>query len=92
MVIEWREREHEGANNEALDHPDMVNALRECGLLKYFCISSMISETSLLQLLIGYWDPDRSLFMVDDEPLPLEVEDIYFLIGLSRQGQEANLR
>ena len=29
--------------------------------------------------------------MVDDEPLPLEVEDIYFLTGLSRWGQEANL-
>ena len=51
----------------------------------------MRSETSLLQLLIRYWDPDRLLFMVDDEPLPLEVEDIYFLTGLSRQGREANL-
>ena len=25
--------------------------------------------------------------MVDDEPLPLEVEDIYFLTGLSHQGR-----
>ena len=70
MVIEWREREHEGADNEALEHPDMVDALRQCGLLKYFHISSMRSETSLLQLLVGYWDPNRSLFRVDDEPLP----------------------
>ena len=53
MVIEWREREHEGADNEALNHPDIVNALRQCGLLKYFQISTMRSETSLLQLLIG---------------------------------------
>ena len=73
MVIEWREQEHEGANKKALNHPDTVNALRQCGLLKYFHISAMRSETSLLQLLIGYWDPDRLLFMVDDEPLPLEV-------------------
>ena len=29
--------------------------------------------------------------MVDDEPLPLEVEDIYFLTSLSRQGQEVNM-
>ena len=48
MVIEWREQEHEGAGNEALDHPDIVNALRQCGLLKYFHISSMRAETSLL--------------------------------------------
>ena len=86
MVIEWQEREHEGANNEALDHPDTVDTLRQCGLLKYFRISSMRSETSLLQLLIGYWDLDRLLFMVDDEPLPLEVKDIYFLTGLSHRG------
>ena len=91
MVIEWREHEHEGADNEALNHLDTIDALRQCGLLKYFQISSMRSETSLLQLLIRYWDPDYLLFMVDDEPLPLEVEDIYFLTGLSRRGREANL-
>ena len=58
MVIEWREREHEGADNEALNHPDTVDALKQCRLLKYSQISSMRSETSLLQLLIGYWDPN----------------------------------
>ena len=74
-----------------MDHLDTVDTLRQCGLLKYFRISSMRSETSLLQLPIGYWDPNRLLFMVDDKPLPLELEDIYFLIGLSRWGREANL-
>ena len=69
-----------------MEHPVTVDALRQCGLLKYFRILLMRSETSLLQLLIGYWDLDRLLFMVDDEPLPLEVEDIYFLIGLSHGG------
>lgn len=86
MVIEWQEREHEGADNEALDHSDTIDTPRQCGLLKYFRISSIRSETSLLQLLIGYWDPNHLLFMVDDEPLPLEVEDMYFLIGLSHRG------
>ena len=92
MVIEWCEREHEGAENEALNHPSIVNALMQCRLLKYFQISSMRSETSLLQLLIGYWDPDRLQFMVNDETLPFEVEDVYFLTGLSCRGREANLR
>jgi hypothetical protein len=91
MMIEWREHEHEGVDNEALDHPHTIDTLRQCRLLKYFRISSMRSETSLLQLLIRYWDPDRLLFMVDDEPLPLKVEDIYFLTGLSHRGREANL-
>jgi hypothetical protein len=91
MVIEWREREHEGVDNEALNYPGTVDGLRQCGLLKYFHISLMRSETSLLQLLIRYWDPNRLLFMVDDEPIPLKVEDIYFLTGLSCRGWEENL-
>ena len=28
MVIEWREREHEGADNEALNDPYTINILR----------------------------------------------------------------
>ena len=83
MVIEWHEWKHDGAENDALNHPDIFNSLRQCGLLKYFQISSMRSETSLLQLLIGYWDPDRLQFIINDEPLPFEVEDVYFLTGLS---------
>ena len=36
MVIKWREWEHEGVDNEALNDLDTVNILRQCGLLKYF--------------------------------------------------------
>ena len=51
----------------------------------------MRSKTPLLQLLIGYWDPDRLQFVIDDETISFEVEDIYFLTGLSRRGRELNL-
>jgi hypothetical protein len=30
-------------------------------------------------------------FVIDDETIPFEVEDVYFLTGLSHQGWEANL-
>ena len=92
MVIEWCELEHQGANNQALNDPDTMNVLRQCGLLKYFQIPLMRSETSLLQLLIRHWDPDRSQFIIDDESISFEVEDIYFLTGLSHRGRELNLR
>ena len=36
MVFKWHEWEHEGADNEALNDPDIVNILRQCGILKYF--------------------------------------------------------
>ena len=48
MVIEWCERENEGAENQALNDPDTMNFLRQCGLLKYFEIPSMRLETPLL--------------------------------------------
>ena len=86
MVIEWREGEHEGADNQALNDLDTVNFFRQCGLLKYFHIPSMRLETPLLQLLIGFWDPDRSQFIIDDDPISFEVKDIYFLTGFSHRG------
>ena len=91
MVIKWCEREHEGTDNQDLNDPDIVNVLRQCGLLKYLKIPSMRSKTPLLQLLIRYWDPDKSQFIIDDEPISFEVEDIYFLTGLSHRGWELNL-
>ena len=51
----------------------------------------MRSETSVLQLLIGYWDLDRSQCVIDDKTISFEVEDIYFLTSLSHRGRELNL-
>lgn len=68
-----------------------MNVLRKCGLLKYFQIPSMRLETPLLQLLIRYWDLDRSQFIIDDEPISFEMEGIYFLTGLSRRGRELSI-
>ena len=36
MAIEWREHEHEANENDALQDLDIIHALHECGLLKYF--------------------------------------------------------
>jgi len=35
MVIEWKECENEGIDSLALDNPNCLNALRNCGLLKF---------------------------------------------------------
>lgn len=51
----------------------------------------MRSKTLLLQLLIGYWDLDGSQFVIDDESISFNMEDIYFLTGLSHRGLELNL-
>ena len=62
MVLEWREREHEDMDQEALQYAPTVNDLRQSGLLKLFCTSPMRSNIRLLEFLINYWDHDLGMF------------------------------
>jgi hypothetical protein len=41
---------------------------------------------------VKYWDIDSESFNLDGQPLRIEVEDIYFLMGLSHQGEVVNLK
>ena len=43
-------------------------------------------------MFIDYSDPDTEAFIPDGMPLRLEVEDIYFIIGLSSRGEVVNLK
>ena len=43
-------------------------------------------------MLVDYWDPDSESFQIDGMSLTIEVEDIYFITGLSQQGEVVNLR
>ena len=43
-------------------------------------------------MLVDYWDPDSESFRIDGMSLTIEVEDIYFITGLSRRGEVVNLR
>jgi hypothetical protein len=86
MVLEWREREHEDDNSTAKNHPQTIAALRYCGLLKYFYIPGMRAQVRLLEHLVRMWDPDQQVFNVDAHTLTIDIEDIYFLTGLSRRG------
>jgi hypothetical protein len=52
----------------------------------------MRAQVRLLEMLVGYWDPDSERFILDGQPLRIEVEDIYFLTGLSRRGEVVNLK
>ena len=84
MVLEWREREH-GDVEEAVQGDLMAQqALRACGLYKFWCLGSMRAKPRLLQLLVNYWDPESDTFQIDGMSLSIEVEDIYFITGLSR--------
>ena len=62
MVLEWREREHEDMDREAMRDAPNLQALQQCGLLKFYCISGMRANVYLLENLINYWDHDLGLF------------------------------
>ena len=92
MVLEWREREH-GDVEEVVQGDLMAQqALRACGLYKFWCLGSLRAKPRLLQLLVDYWDPEFETFQIDGISLSIEVEDIYFIIGLSQRGEMLNLR
>ena len=57
MVLEGREREH-GDVEEAVQGDLMAQqALRACGLYKFWCLGMLRAKPRLLQMLVDYWDP-----------------------------------
>ena len=91
MVLEWREREHKDA--EEAVHGDLMaqQALRTCGLYKFWCLGSLRAKPRLLEMLVDYWDLKSKSFHINGMSLSIEIEDIYFIIGLSRRGEVVNL-
>ena len=83
MVLEWREREH-GDVEEAVQGDLMAQqALMSCGLYKFWHLGSLRAKPRLLQLLVDNWDPYFETFQIDGMSLSIEVEEIYFITGLS---------
>jgi len=60
--------------------------LRNCGLLKYFKLQKMKKEVLLLEYLIGLWYDVEHAFRIGPQLLKIKLDDVYFLIGLSRRG------
>ena len=54
-------------------------------------MTNMKSNVRLLQMLVDHWEPEEDYFIIDQMPLCIEVEDIYFITGLSRRGDPVDL-
>ena len=78
MVLEWRERTHEDIDRAELGHPLTLNALRRCGLLKFFCTTNMCAQVRLLETLVQLWDPKQDMFDLQGEQLEITTKDIYY--------------
>jgi hypothetical protein len=90
MYVHWREREHEDIDVLVDEDPDALVALLQCGLLKFFHFPFMREQPRLLNALVDYWHPDAEEFMLEGQSLAPMIEDIYFLIDLSRRGEPVN--
>ena len=83
MVI-YKERENEFNDSQAANNPNVMFELIECELLKLFRVLGMRVHDRLIDHLIRMWDPEQQHFQLGTHILTLDVEDIYFLTGLSR--------
>jgi hypothetical protein len=73
------------------NHTPTISTLRDCRLLKYFRVPGMRAQVRLLEYLVRIWDPDQQVFIVGAHTLTIDIEDIYFLTGLSRRGSYYSL-
>ena len=54
MYVQWREREHEAANELVVVDPSVVAVLTQCGLVKFFLCLFMRVQPRLLNALVDY--------------------------------------
>ena len=90
MLI-WREREHEDVDDVAMLHFPTMQALRACGLYKFWAIQGMREQVDLLTGLVNSWNVQDQRFIIGGHQLEIELEDIYFLTGLSKRGEQLSL-
>ena len=86
MVIEWKKREHSEEDELAMENEGVIEALRNCGLEKFFLTPCIWAQPELLQYLISIWDENQEKFMLQDKELEIDVSDVYFITGLLRRG------
>jgi hypothetical protein len=85
-IIEWKEQEHELDDLASLRSPRKRAVLRDCGLMKFFKLQKMKKEILLLEHIINLWDVAEKGFRIGTQLLTIELEDVYFLTGLSKRG------
>lgn len=87
----WREREHESHDLDVANDLATIQALRNYGLLKFFWLLSIRVQLELLEYLVNTWDILIQCFRLGAHILSIQVEEIFFLTYLSRNGPPISL-
>ena len=82
MVI-WKECEHETTKFQVVSDPTTIEAVHNCGLLKYLRVLGRNPYIHILEYIIAMWDPEMQHFVLKRQTLTIDIKDIYFLIGMS---------
>ena len=75
----------------AILHFPTQQALRACGLYKFWAISGMRAQVELLTWLVNRWNMQDQCFFIGGHQLKIELEDIYFLTSLSKRAEQVFL-
>ena len=84
MVV-WKERQHEDDDAKSEDDAASIASLQGHGLLNFFYFPNMRSQVRLMEYMLRMWNPEKIYFEVGTHLLIVEVEEIYFLTGLSKR-------
>ena len=68
-----------------------MGVLKNYGLYKFWVIQGMRAQVELMTWLVNKWDVQDQCFIIGDHWLKIELEDIYFLTGLSKRGENISL-
>jgi len=90
-MLVWWEREHKDVDQATVIHPPSIQALRACGLFKFWAIPSMRSQVDFLQWLVNKWRTQDQCFIIGGHRLKIKAKDIYFLTGLPKRGEGLSL-
>ena len=90
-MLSWWEREHEDVDLAAINHQPSIDASKACGLFKFWAIPGMRAQVDFLQWLVDRWNVQDQCFIIGGHQLEMEPEDIYFLTGLPKRGEQLTL-
>lgn len=82
--MEWREIVDEANDLKDLENLTTMQALRTCGLLKYWLILGMKTLVDLMTWLVRTWNFQEQCFMIKHHHITIGIDGAYFLTGLSR--------
>ena len=90
MAFVWQERDHDNVDIAAFSDAGCRNAMRACGLMKFFLTPRLRAQPDLLELLIRAWNPVDGKFTIRGRDIEFDSSDIYFFDWIVSPRRDAH--